>query len=104
MKYEKQMAEANGIDVRQPRVAGRQQHRANTGSASDSICNYYPINRTIPIIDAVLISMQKRFLHGQDVMQFKGFFLLPSQVIKKDWSDSSAKPFIDTFIDDLQIP
>ena len=97
------MAEANGIDVRKPRVAGRQQHRANSGSASDSICDYYRINLTIPIIDAVLISMQERFLHGQDVI-YKGFFLLPSQVRKKDWSESSAKPFIDMFIDDLPDP
>ena len=68
-----EMAEANGINVRQPRVAGDQQHRANTGSASGSICDYCCINCTIPIIDVVLISMEELFLHGQDVT-YKGFF------------------------------
>ena len=42
------MAEANSIDVRQLRVAGRQQHRANAGSAGDSIL---PRKPSISIID-----------------------------------------------------
>ena len=67
------MAETSGIDVRQPHIVGRQQHRANTMSARNSICDYYHINLTIPTLDSVLSSMQERLLHGQDVI-YKGFF------------------------------
>ena len=45
-KWQKPMAsisEANGINIRQPHVASRQQHQANTDSASESLCDYYLI-------------------------------------------------------------
>jgi hypothetical protein len=94
------------VDIRRPRICGRQVHRQNalqldSGLSDEQLTEYYfRINVTIPLLDDVLGSLQSRFEEGQENVM-KGILLLPSSTISEsDW-DNAVNRFIQGYADEV---
>ena len=94
------------VDIRRPRICGRQVYRQNAvqldSGLSDKLLieDYFRINVTIPLLDDVLGNPPSRFEKGQENVM-KGILLLPSSTISKsDW-DSAVDRFIKGYIDEI---
>lgn len=76
------IAKTIDVDIKRPRVFGRQVHWENYSlisglSEEQTTEDYFHINVTIPILDDVLWSLQTRFEEEQENVM-KGTTLLPS--------------------------
>lgn len=83
------------IEIKRPRVLGRQVHRQNADSGlshEQLIQDYFRINVTIPFLDDVLGSLRFRFFGQENVM--RGIMLLPPfTVSESDWDDTVDRFF-----------
>lgn len=94
------------VDIKNPRVCGRQTHRQNTMSSSESLTpkqqveNYFRLNVTIPLLDDITNCLNDKFAEGQyDVM--RGDMLIPSSVITvPNWKEN-LKPFLALYADEI---
>ena len=95
------------VDIRRPRICGRQVYRQNalqldSGLSDEQLIeDYFRVNVTIPLLDDVLGSLQSRFEEGQENV-IKGILLLPSSTIvsESDW-DSAVDRFLKGYVDEI---
>ena len=96
------------VDIKKPRTCNRQRNRSNASLSSDStsesnvIEQYFRINLTIPFLDEVLESLERRFAEGQGVV-LRGIWLIPSYVVACENWEESIDPFIQHYSDELLI-
>ena len=104
------LAKKINIDVKRPRVCGRQVYRQNVLSPSTSdlsveeqVSQHYRINLTIPLLDDVIGCLLDRFSDGQEPV-LKGTMLLPSSVITVATWKSVIQPFVELYSDEIPLP
>lgn len=80
------MADKYDVEIRLPRLVGRQFHRANPQVNNPE--EYYRVTLFIPFLDAFLTTLKERFTSHRNL--FEGFSnLIPSSIEKlNNWTDS----------------
>ena len=83
-KEAEEVASQVGVDINMPRIAGRQQHRAN---ASDTnVIDYYRDNYSSKFVDHLLAEFEQRFSNENQV-GVKLLHLLPAHILTRTNTD-----------------
>lgn len=97
-EYASQVAGQISIFPCMPRIAARQQHRANAESTTPY--DYYRINMCLPFLDHLINGIDVRFdKYGQTVLSMAG--LIPSVIAE---NDVLINDIVDMYRDDLPTP
>ena len=95
------------VDVKKPRICGRQTNRQNAiGSTVSGLSEiqlveeHFRINVTIPFLDNVVMQLQNRFTEGQESV-FKGLLLVPSYAVTCSNWEEKVKPFFQFYSDEM---
>ena len=100
------LAQKINVDVKAPRICGRQSHRRNAlpstavETPEQMVMNYFRVNVTIPILDDIITSLQERFSDGQDTV-IKGTMLLPCNVITNSSWKNILQPCVKFYSDEI---
>ena len=97
------------VDIKKPRVCGRQSHRQNVMALAESltpekqIAKYFRLNVTIPLLDDIIGCLTDRFAQEQDDVM-RGVMLIPSSVITvPNWKEL-LQPFLALYVDEVPSP
>lgn len=83
-----EMCNVIGTTPSMPRVCNRQRHRPNVTATDPS--EYYRRTITIPVLDHLLVELEKRFdIHQRTALQ--GFYLVPSLLVEKEMEYVASK-------------
>lgn len=70
------------VEMKLPRLIGRQTHRGNNNSGSNDPLDYYRINMYIPLLESILEDLKYRFLSKENENIVTLMLLVPSCIIK----------------------
>ena len=88
MDETKKMCKDIGVELCIPRLCGRQQHRDNVPAGTPN--EYYKRNRTIPLLDHVLMEMKPRFsIHQQSATY--GLCFVPATMVLMELAEVLQK-------------
>ena len=100
-KEAEEMCQSVEVEVKLPRLCGRQRHRENIPAQTPS--DYYRRTVTIPVLDHLISQMKSRFTEHQRTALL-GLNLIPSILVAKQFDEleDTPRPLEALYLCDLQ--